>query len=156
MSFEVSVWGQVAYVPQTAFIYNATIRDNILFGQPYDPERYARAIEVSSLTHDLQQFAGEYLFRGIVPACFEAAYISPGFHIYALASNVCVRARACVCVCVRECACACVCARARACACSVRGICGSVSGVVAHLSVCYYACSTHMGSHYGHRKRRLP
>lgn len=50
--------GQIAYVPQTAFIYNATIRENILFGQPYDPQRYARAIEVSSLLHDLEQFAG--------------------------------------------------------------------------------------------------
>ncbi len=49
---------QVAYVPQAAFIYNATIRDNILFGQPYDAERYSRAIQSSSLVHDLQQFPG--------------------------------------------------------------------------------------------------
>eukprot|EP00884_Botryococcus_braunii_P007520 jgi/Botrbrau1/1676/Bobra.116_2s0020.1 len=52
-----TIRGKVAYVPQTAFIYNATIRDNILFGQQYEPERYARAIQVASLIHDLEQFA---------------------------------------------------------------------------------------------------
>ena len=29
----------VAYTAQTAWIINATIKDNILFGSPYDPKR---------------------------------------------------------------------------------------------------------------------
>jgi hypothetical protein len=31
--------GKVAYVPQTAWIRNATIRENIIFGQEQDNER---------------------------------------------------------------------------------------------------------------------
>lgn len=27
------IYGKVAYVPQASFIYNATVRDNILFGE---------------------------------------------------------------------------------------------------------------------------
>ncbi|EER20620.1 mgATP-energized glutathione s-conjugate pump, putative [Perkinsus marinus ATCC 50983] len=46
----------VAYVPQTAWIYNATVRDNILFGEPYDEERYKQAIECSQLARDLLIF----------------------------------------------------------------------------------------------------
>lgn len=34
----------VAYVPQQAWILNATLRDNILFAQPYDPRRYAQVV----------------------------------------------------------------------------------------------------------------
>jgi len=36
----ICVNGQVAYVPQQAWIYNATVRDNILFGEPYDQKKY--------------------------------------------------------------------------------------------------------------------
>ncbi|KAF4673598.1 ATP-binding cassette sub- C member 8 [Perkinsus chesapeaki] len=46
----------VAYVPQTAWIYNATVRDNILFGEPFDEERYQQAITCSQLTRDLLIF----------------------------------------------------------------------------------------------------
>ncbi|CAK0780401.1 hypothetical protein CVIRNUC_005040 [Coccomyxa viridis] len=47
------VHGKVAYVPQSAFIYNATVRENILFGQPYDEAKYQRALEAASLGPDL-------------------------------------------------------------------------------------------------------
>ncbi|KAF4697379.1 ATP-binding cassette sub- C member 8 [Perkinsus olseni] len=46
----------VAYVPQTAWIYNATVRDNILFGEPFDEERYDRAVNCSQLARDLLIF----------------------------------------------------------------------------------------------------
>ena len=54
-SSSTSLAGRVAYVSQAAFLYNATVRDNILFGgaDPPDEERYAEAIRVSSLTRDL-------------------------------------------------------------------------------------------------------
>ncbi|XP_057833257.2 ABC transporter C family member 2 [Cryptomeria japonica] len=55
---EVVVRGTVAYVPQVSWIFNATVRDNILFGSPYDPIRYERAIHVSELEHDLQFLPG--------------------------------------------------------------------------------------------------
>lgn len=50
--------GTVAYVPQVSWIFNATVRDNILFGSPYDPQRYKRAINVSALDVDLQLLPG--------------------------------------------------------------------------------------------------
>ncbi|KAI9197380.1 P-loop containing nucleoside triphosphate hydrolase protein [Polychytrium aggregatum] len=46
----------VAFVAQTAWLANATIRDNILFGEPYDAARYARVIEACALTKDLKGF----------------------------------------------------------------------------------------------------
>jgi len=44
----------VAYVAQQAWIQNATVRDNILFGQPFDEERYDRIVDACALRPDLQ------------------------------------------------------------------------------------------------------
>lgn len=49
----VAVKGQVAYVAQTAWILNATVRDNILFGAPYDEEKYKRVLKACQLEQDL-------------------------------------------------------------------------------------------------------
>lgn len=38
--------GVCAYVPQTAWLQNASIRDNILFNLPFDEERYQKTLEV--------------------------------------------------------------------------------------------------------------
>ncbi|KAJ3237858.1 hypothetical protein HDU81_008767 [Chytriomyces hyalinus] len=48
----------VAYVAQTAFLLNATIRDNILFGNPYDEDRYDAVIEACALVRDLEILEG--------------------------------------------------------------------------------------------------
>ncbi|KAI3958770.1 hypothetical protein MKX01_023446, partial [Papaver californicum] len=55
---EVVVRGTVAYVPQVSWIYNATVRDNILFGSPFIAARYAKAINVAALQHDLDVLPG--------------------------------------------------------------------------------------------------
>ncbi|KAJ3320038.1 hypothetical protein HDU76_000399, partial [Blyttiomyces sp. JEL0837] len=44
----------VAYVAQTSWLMNATIRNNILFGEPYDPIRYDRVIKACALVKDLE------------------------------------------------------------------------------------------------------
>jgi ABC-type transport system involved in cytochrome bd biosynthesis fused ATPase/permease subunit len=36
----IQINGSIGYVPQTPFIMNATLRDNILFGSPYDEDKY--------------------------------------------------------------------------------------------------------------------
>jgi ABC-type multidrug transport system fused ATPase/permease subunit len=46
--------GKVAYVAQSAWILNTSVRENILFGLPYDEERYLRVLSVCQLTHDLE------------------------------------------------------------------------------------------------------
>jgi ABC-type multidrug transport system fused ATPase/permease subunit len=44
----------IAYVAQIPWIENASIKDNILFGLPYDEERYHKTIEVCALKKDLE------------------------------------------------------------------------------------------------------
>ncbi|KFX96759.1 hypothetical protein V490_03156 [Pseudogymnoascus sp. VKM F-3557] len=43
----------IAYVAQIPWIENATIKNNILFGLPFDSERYNKTIEVCALRSDL-------------------------------------------------------------------------------------------------------
>jgi ABC-type transport system involved in cytochrome bd biosynthesis fused ATPase/permease subunit len=40
-----AVNGDVAYVGQQAWIFNATLKENILFGQPYDKERFQNILQ---------------------------------------------------------------------------------------------------------------
>ncbi|RHY20662.1 hypothetical protein DYB32_009987, partial [Aphanomyces invadans] len=53
----VFVGGRVAYFSQQAWIQNMTIRENILFGKPYDRVKYANVLEACALTKDLALFA---------------------------------------------------------------------------------------------------
>ncbi|CAD7079877.1 unnamed protein product [Hermetia illucens] len=53
ISGRVNTHGRMAYVPQQAWIQNATLRDNILFGKPYDKKRYDRVIEACALKPDI-------------------------------------------------------------------------------------------------------
>ncbi|KAJ3033391.1 hypothetical protein HDV00_006388 [Rhizophlyctis rosea] len=48
----------VAYVAQTAWLMNGTIKANILFGRPEDPARYAAVLHACALTRDLQTLPG--------------------------------------------------------------------------------------------------
>ncbi|OAY47206.1 hypothetical protein MANES_06G060800v8 [Manihot esculenta] len=57
----VIVRGTVAYVPQVSWIFNATVRDNILFGSEFQPTRYWQAIDVTALHHDLDLLPGRDL-----------------------------------------------------------------------------------------------
>eukprot|EP00168_Porphyra_purpurea_P003143 TRINITY_DN1376_c0_g1_i2.p1 TRINITY_DN1376_c0_g1~~TRINITY_DN1376_c0_g1_i2.p1 ORF type:complete len:1138 (+),score=355.93 TRINITY_DN1376_c0_g1_i2:279-3692(+) len=49
----VALEGTCAYVAQNAWIFNGTLRDNILFGRAFDEELYQRAIHCSVLDTDL-------------------------------------------------------------------------------------------------------
>eukprot|EP00347_Sterkiella_histriomuscorum_P019725 403340529 len=44
----------VAYVQQNPWIQNKTIRDNILFGLPFDQDRYEETIDICELARDLE------------------------------------------------------------------------------------------------------
>ena len=48
----------MAYVPQQAWIQNATVRDNILFGKPQNLMLYERVIENCALKPDLEILPG--------------------------------------------------------------------------------------------------
>ncbi len=49
--------GGLAYVSQQAWIQNMTLRDNILFGNPYDEAKYNEVIRVCALIPDLKQLS---------------------------------------------------------------------------------------------------
>ncbi|KAG1748434.1 ABC protein [Suillus paluster] len=54
VSGHVSFGGRLGYCPQTAWIQNATLRDNITFGRPFEEDRYWRVLETTCLLPDLQ------------------------------------------------------------------------------------------------------
>jgi ABC-type multidrug transport system fused ATPase/permease subunit len=51
---KVNRFGSTAYVPQQAWIQNATLRNNILFSLPYNEIKYNKILEACSLVHDLR------------------------------------------------------------------------------------------------------
>jgi ABC-type multidrug transport system fused ATPase/permease subunit len=50
--------GSTAYLAQSAWIQNLTVRENILFGMPYDADKYNRIVEACALGPDLQILRG--------------------------------------------------------------------------------------------------
>ncbi|KAF9938627.1 hypothetical protein BGZ67_010647 [Mortierella alpina] len=46
--------GTIGYCPQSAWIQNATVKDNILFGLPLDETRYKKVIKDCALERDIQ------------------------------------------------------------------------------------------------------
>jgi ABC-type multidrug transport system fused ATPase/permease subunit len=49
-----TAYAGVAYVAQTAWLQHKSLRDNILFGLPYDEERYNKVIYACALQRDLE------------------------------------------------------------------------------------------------------
>ncbi|XP_055295156.1 multidrug resistance-associated protein 1-like [Sitodiplosis mosellana] len=58
LSGRVNTTGTIAYVSQQAWIQNATLQDNILFGKPMDRKRYNQVIAVCALKPDLEMLPG--------------------------------------------------------------------------------------------------
>ncbi|XP_051773178.1 LOW QUALITY PROTEIN: canalicular multispecific organic anion transporter 1 [Ctenopharyngodon idella] len=54
----ININGSMAYVPQQAWIQNATLRDNILFGSKLEEERYLSAVDACALGPDLDLLPG--------------------------------------------------------------------------------------------------
>lgn len=51
-----SLQGSIAYVPQQAWIQNATLKENIIFGREVKENYYKRVIEACALLPDLEIF----------------------------------------------------------------------------------------------------
>ena len=45
---------RVAYVAQRAWLMNATLRDNVLFGSVFDAEKYEEVVQKSALMPDIE------------------------------------------------------------------------------------------------------
>jgi len=50
------VQGTLSYASQEAWIFSGTVRQNILFGLPFERVRYDRTIEACALATDFTQF----------------------------------------------------------------------------------------------------
>ena len=55
---KVYINGSIAYVCQTAFIQNNTLRNNILFFHPFDSQKYNKILKISELLPDLEILKG--------------------------------------------------------------------------------------------------
>lgn len=87
----ISASGSLAYVPQQAWIVNDTVRENILFGRPYDATRYQATLAATALEFDLSRLlahdqtelgergvnlsGGQKQRIGIARACYDHADI---------------------------------------------------------------------------------
>jgi ABC-type multidrug transport system fused ATPase/permease subunit len=49
----IGINGSVAYASQSAWILNATLRDNITFGKPFERAKYDKVLSACQLSHDL-------------------------------------------------------------------------------------------------------
>lgn len=47
-------YSTIAYVPQNPWLLNATIRENILFGESFRPRRYEKVLESCTLKPDIE------------------------------------------------------------------------------------------------------
>ncbi|KAL4641040.1 canalicular multispecific organic anion transporter 1 [Arapaima gigas] len=54
----VNIQGSLAYVPQQAWIQNATLKDNILFGSQLEEKRYQQVLDACALRPDLELLPG--------------------------------------------------------------------------------------------------
>jgi len=79
--------GTVVYVPQIAWVFSGTIRENILFGEQYEESKYTRVIEACALNQDIKKFpdcdqtiVGE---RGVVLSGGQRARVSLARAVYA-------------------------------------------------------------------------
>uniref|UniRef100_A0A8C5SHP2 Uncharacterized protein n=1 Tax=Laticauda laticaudata TaxID=8630 RepID=A0A8C5SHP2_LATLA len=54
----INIQGSMAYVPQQAWIQNATLKDNIIFGSSLDETRYQQVLEACALHPDLKLLPG--------------------------------------------------------------------------------------------------
>ena len=53
---KIAYHGKLAYVPQIPWVFSGTIRENILFGLPFNEERFKQVVHICELTKDLTNF----------------------------------------------------------------------------------------------------
>ena len=66
LSGEVTVKGVIAYASQQPWIFSSTLRENILFGKPFQPQWYNRVIDACAL--DIVSFYIQSIYSNLTLA----------------------------------------------------------------------------------------
>ena len=48
----ISKYGTIGYLPQEPWLVSSTLKDNVLFGSPYDPVKYDDVVKTCGLSKD--------------------------------------------------------------------------------------------------------
>ncbi|XP_078368634.1 ATP-binding cassette sub-family C member 4-like isoform X1 [Oculina patagonica] len=85
-SGKISCIGKVAYISQTPWVYSGTVRENIVFGNQFDEQKYTKVIEVCDLQKDIAHFTKHDLTeigqRGVILSGGQRARVSLARAIY--------------------------------------------------------------------------
>ncbi|XP_023233964.1 multidrug resistance-associated protein 4-like [Centruroides sculpturatus] len=86
ISGKISVKGKIAYASQEAWIFNGSIRENILFGEEYQEEKYRYIIHITALEKDISLFPKKDLTlvgeRGVIMSGGQKARINLARALY--------------------------------------------------------------------------
>ena len=82
----IKINGTLSYASQEPWIFCGTLRQNVLFGQAYDEERYWKVLQVCALCQDIQKFDHSDLTlvgeRGVLLSGGQKARVSLARAIY--------------------------------------------------------------------------
>lgn len=53
---KISISGTLSYCSQEPWVFSSSVRQNIIFGLPFNKTRYAEVVRVCALNHDFFQF----------------------------------------------------------------------------------------------------
>ncbi|XP_067134909.1 ATP-binding cassette sub-family C member 4-like [Centruroides vittatus] len=85
-SGEVSVKGKISYASQEAWVFNATVRENILFGEEYEEDKYRKILHITALEKDIRLFPKRDLTvvgeRGVIMSGGQKARINLARALY--------------------------------------------------------------------------
>lgn len=59
----VEIQGSVFYVPQEPWIFTASLRQNIIFGKPYNKEKFEKIIKVCCLDQVMIRNVDQHFYR---------------------------------------------------------------------------------------------
>ena len=86
-SGDIACSGTIAYVPQTAWVFSGTLRENVLFGEPFDVRKYTEVIKACALRDDINRFPNGDLSmvgeRGVVLSGGQRARVNLARAVYA-------------------------------------------------------------------------
>ena len=79
---KICIKGNLSYASQEAWVFSGNLRQNILFGEPYDANRYAEVLRVCDLNKDIKRFDHGDLTLGKFRRNFKLMFILQKLCLY--------------------------------------------------------------------------